>query len=391
MSIKMLSICVVTQQYQQVISGIGLHTRNLVSRLVSDGHRVTVVAPLDQSPSGKGNFRFIGVAPPLFKRNQARWFSLALSFARVLRLLELQEEFDLIHFTDARESLFCHTHTPTVGNVNDTYAAEVQSPSYYRRYYNDWALRWVYYRFVRYCESLALPRLKAIIANSHYTAKIIASQYHVPNERLYICYKSIDPEHYASVLTSRRSRSSRFHVLFVGGNMQRKGLPILIEAAPQILEELPNTEFWVVGNDAAISRMKDLCRTKGVDSNFCFWGWKPHDELLQLYAQADVFVMPSLVEAFGVVFLEAMACGVPAIGSSVGGIPEIVRHGYNGLLISPGNADKLAVAVSQVLRNASLQKRLREGGLETVQRFSVGHMMECTYQVYKTLLGSPAC
>lgn len=386
----MLSICVVTQQYKRVISGIGLYTRNLVSRLINDGHRVTVVAPLDQSPSGEEEFYFVGVAPPLFRHTQARWFSLAFSFARALRTLESREKFDLIHFTDARESLFCQTYAPTVGNVNDTYAAEVQSLSYYRRYYSDWALRWVYYHFVRYCESLALPRLKAIITNSHYTAKVVGSQCHIPNERLYICYKSIEPERYASVLTSRRPRSSAFHILFVGGNMQRKGLPVLIEAAPQILRELPNAEFWIVGEDAAVLRMKALCRAKGVDSNFRFWGWKPHSALLELYAQADVFVMPSLAEAFGVVFLEAMACGVPVIGSSVGGIPEIIQHGYNGLLVNPGNADELAAAVLQVLRNTTLQERLREGGLETVQRFSVGRMMECTYQVYEALLGFPA-
>lgn len=384
----MLSVCVVTQQYRQVVSGIGLHANNLVAWLVGDGHRVTVVAPSDQHLAGGSKFRFVGVPPPLFRHNQARWLSLAWAFARALRSLELKESFDLVHFTDARESLFCRLRAPVVGNINDTYAAEAGSLTYYRRHYADWALRWAYYQFVRQCEARALPRLQAVIANSHYTAEVVASQYRVSRERLYTCYKGIEPEQYSLALNRRRHDASQpFRVLFVGGNMQRKGLSTLIEAAPQILAALPRTEFWIVGGDAAAPRMQALCHAKGVETKFRFWGWRPHDALLNLYAQADVFVMPSLVEAFGVAFLEAMACGIPVIGTRVGGIPELIEHGHNGLLVSPGDAGELAQSLLQVLMDDTLRERLVEAGLETVRRFNVDRMMRCTYQVYEALLG----
>ncbi len=85
-----LNLCVVTQQIGSVISGIGLHARNLVKQLCADGHRVTVIAPVDQRPEGEPGYRFIGVPPAWPGQNQARWFSLSLSFARVLNRLQHQ-------------------------------------------------------------------------------------------------------------------------------------------------------------------------------------------------------------------------------------------------------------------------------------------------------------
>jgi len=101
------SICVATQQYRSVISGIGLHARNLVARLSADGHAVVLLAPEDQRPPNGGPLSFYGVPPPLFAGTQARWLTLAWSFGRALRTLQRKQAFDLIHFTDARESLFC--------------------------------------------------------------------------------------------------------------------------------------------------------------------------------------------------------------------------------------------------------------------------------------------
>jgi glycosyltransferase involved in cell wall biosynthesis len=129
-----------------------------------------------------------------------------------------------------------------------------------------------------------------------------------------------------------------------------------------------------------------LCHSAGVEASFRFWGWKSQAELLDFYAQADVFVMPSLVEAFGVVFLEAMASGIPVIGTRAGGIPELIEHGRNGLLSEPGDVVGLAESLLGLLADVPLQQRLRHAGLETAQSFDVERMMQCTYQVYQTVL-----
>ena len=205
--------------------------------------------------------------------------------------------------------------------------------------------------------------------------------------RAKVCYKAINPEQYTSVLSIRASlpHNAPKRVLFVGSNMQRKGLPVLIRAAPYILASLPETEFWVVGEDRCVPRMKELCRAEGVEHAFRFWGWRSGSDLLKLYSQADVLAMPSLVEALGVVFLEAMACGIPVVGTHVGGIPEIVKEGYSGLLVAPGDSLQLAQAITWLLRDSELRSRLIRGGIETAYRFNVQRMMQCTYEVYRNL------
>lgn len=388
----MLSICLVTQQFARIISGIGLHSQLLVAQLVKDGHRVTVLAPADQhSYAADSSISFIKVPIPFLANSQARWLTLSWWFARALGRLD--RSFDIIHFTDAREALFCYNqHMPFVGNVNDTYAAERRSLAYYRQFYTDWFPRWFYYWIVRVCEKRVFPRLQAIIANSWYTAEVLKTRYPIVPELLWVCYKAIDLKKYTPVLKARKYRSigATKRILFVGGNMQRKGLPTLIRAAPYVLSIIPEAEFWIVGEDRFIPQMKKLCRLLGVDHAFHFWGWRSGDELLEIYGQADVFTMPSLVEALGVVFLEAMACGLPVVGTSVGGIPEIIKQGYNGLLVEPANAAHLAHALIQVLTDNTLRQQLVEGGLATVSQFNVERMMNCTYTVYRSVVNSGA-
>jgi len=366
-----------------------LHANYLVSELVKDGHRVTVVAPLDQRPAGDIPFSFVGVHRPLLRYSHARWIALSWLFARLLSCVSTS--FDIIHFTDAREALFLlysqSRYGCVVGNVNDTYAAEDRDIMYYRQFYSDWLSRWLYYRFLRICERNVYPKIGAIIANSNYTAKVLIEKYPVSPHRVRVCYKAINPEQCTSVLSTRASlpHNAPKRVLFVGSNMQRKGLPVLIRAAPYILASLPRTEFWVVGEDRCIPRMKELCRAEGVEHAFRFWGWRSGSDLLKLYSQADVLAMPSLVEALGVVFLEAMACGIPVVGTSVGGIPEIVKDGYNGLLVSPGDNLQLAQVIIRLLQDENLRSHLAKGGIETAYQFSVQRMMECTYEVYRNL------
>jgi glycosyltransferase involved in cell wall biosynthesis len=96
--------------------------------------------------------------------------------------------------------------------------------------------------------------------------------------------------------------------------------------------------------------------------------------------------MPSLTEALGVTFLEALAAGCVPIGTCTGGIPEIIHDNENGLLVPPDQPEKLAAAVLRVLRDPALAERLAKNGLESLQPFSIDAMMACTYQVYQTVL-----
>jgi len=380
-----LKICVITQQLGKIFSGPGLHTYNLVNALIADGHNVCVIAPINQRPSKLLNFEFISIDQSILNGTQARWIPLSFLYWRKFRRIS-HKNFDLIHFTDARESLFFRTDIPCVGNINDTYAAELRSISYYQKHFTDWYIRWPYYLMARLFEKFAYSKLDVLIANSEFTAKTIHEKYRINEKKIHVCYKGIDVSKYQSAEIKERNFQNSPVILFVGTNMQRKGLPTLIHAAHIVTQKIPNVKFWIVGEDKTLPEMKKLCINEGVDNSFVFWGWKSQEELSELYSQADIFVMPSLTEALGVVFLEAMASGLPVIGTNIGGIPEIIQDGINGLLVPPDDSTALARALTKLLVDVELRKEISGNAQKMVQRFSVGRMMETTYQIYSSLL-----
>jgi len=380
-----LSICIVSQQYKSVISGIGLHTRNLISGLIKDGHRVLLVTQRTQLFDDPDcPVEIVTVPAAFFQNSQARWIGLSWSFAKRLRELLAREYFDLIHFTDARESLWFKGHPTVIGNVNDYYAAELRPFRYYKRYYADARERWAYYHFLHRCERIAFRRLKALVANSHYTLEAIRRHYRLPAEKVFQCYKSINLDSFNQPRTPCKEGKL---VLFAGGNMQRKGLGTLICAVPRIEKQFGKVTFCIVGADKNLNKLKKLAQKVGAADRFFFSGWLPNESLLKLYSQAHLFVMPSLAEAFGMVLLEAMASGIPVVATKVGGIPELVGGEENGLLVRPDSPDELADAVAAVLSNPGLSEKLSKNGRKRAEQFGIGAMLECTYGVYEAVLG----
>jgi glycosyltransferase involved in cell wall biosynthesis len=384
----MRSICIVTQQYKSIISGVGLHAHNLLAGLQRDGHRVTLLTQVTQQDDALPDHVEVLTVPVAFMQSsQARWISLAWRFAQKLRQMNATERFDIVHFTDAREALpFAGHHPAVVGNVNDYYAAQMRPFRYYHRYYADHWKRWLYYAFVHSCERIGLRRLGAIIANSDYTRDVIQQAYQLDRRRLFKCFKCIDLSLFDGSL---RACCSEELILFAGGNMQRKGLTVLIQAAPSVLAMRPDVRFCVVGQDDNLPKMQQLCRSVGVADQFEFMGWIPNSELRKLYRRASMFVMPSLMEAFGVAFLEAMASGTPVVGTRVGGIPELIQHGWNGLLVDVDSPADLAEALLAILGNPDLAARLGRNGQRTAQCFGTEQMLACTYHVYEYVLGEP--
>lgn len=386
-NLQPLHVCVVTQQLRNVISGIGLHAKNLINHLLVDGHKVTVVVPQNQLPDPPISFTSIAISNNIFINNHARWLPTSYQFSHAIKELEKKSKIDLFHFTDAREALFFNSKIPIVGNVNDTYAIDIKSPSYYRRYYTDWISRWLYYSTIHQLEKITYPRLNAIITNSHFTSNVLISKYSINPNRVYTIHKSIDLNLYINPSKMINSDHPP-RILFVGGNMQRKGLPTLISAAPQIIETFPNCEFLIVGKDKAENKLKTITKKIGVNDHFIFLGWKDQQQLIQLYRNANVFVLPSLTEAFGVVILEAMACGIPVIASNVGGIPEIITNGENGITIPPDDSKSLAEVIIKLLQDNKLQAQIIKKAYSSIYKFDVSIMMSKTYKVYASLLNS---
>jgi glycosyltransferase involved in cell wall biosynthesis len=172
-------------------------------------------------------------------------------------------------------------------------------------------------------------------------------------------------------------------ILFVGGNYLRKGLPALLRAAALLRPGHPDLRIHVVGGDRRRPRFERLARRLGVAGAVAFHGWRDNDRVRSLMAGADLFAMPSRVEAFGLVYLEAMRAGTPVIATCRGGAAEAFADGREALLVDPDDPAAIAAAIRRIGEEPDLRRTLVEGGRAAAARFTVEAAVAATEAVYR--------
>jgi len=140
-----------------------------------------------------------------------------------------------------------------------------------------------------------------------------------------------------------------------------------------------------VGDGSERSNLQKQADELGVGGDIEFVGERAHDELPDWYSKADIFVMPSLSEGFGITAIEAMAAGLAIVVTWVGSLPEIVRDGETGILVEPKRADQIHDAVLRIYNNEILRVALAESAKSEVQRFDWHHSAQKVYEVYRQL------
>jgi len=175
-------------------------------------------------------------------------------------------------------------------------------------------------------------------------------------------------------------------VLFVGRLVYEKGIQVLINAVPKILEKV-NAKFVVVGNGYMKEPLWEHVKRMGLTHKVLFTGFVDDETLRNLQKCADVSVVPSLFEPFGIVALEAMAAKSPVVVSDTGGLSEIVEHDVTGVKIYPDNPDSLAWGVTRVLLDECYANRLRENAYHmVVEKFNWEKISQQTKGVYERVL-----
>lgn len=147
-------------------------------------------------------------------------------------------------------------------------------------------------------------------------------------------------------------------ILFVGSLITRKGVNFLIMAMSTILETYPNYQLVIVGDGPLRNELERLVSKLNLTNNVEFVGDLSPKDVRVLMQKSQVFVLPSIEEGQGVVILEALACGLPCVGSAVGGIPEMIRPDLTGVLVPPGDAVSIASGIDYILSNPSRWQRM---------------------------------
>jgi alpha-maltose-1-phosphate synthase len=200
-----------------------------------------------------------------------------------------------------------------------------------------------------------------------------------------VIHNGIDPERFRR--TTARDQLDRLrvtppYVLFVGRITDQKGIFHLLEAAPALPDGVQLVLCAAAPDTPEIEER--LRRTLARHPNAHWIGeMVPVDEVMQLYSHASVFVCPSVYEPFGLINLEAMACGTPVVASAVGGILEVVQDGVTGFLVEPGRPDQLAEKIGRLLADPAQARSMGQAGRKRVEeRFSWDSVAERTEGVY---------
>ena len=187
-------------------------------------------------------------------------------------------------------------------------------------------------------------------------------------------------------------RSTRTHrLLFVGRLERRKGIHELLAALPGLLNEFPDWECDIVGQEPPGESASPVCeafmgthKAKHWLRRVRFRGSVTDDELTELYRACDLFVAPSLFESFGLIFHEAMQFGKPVVGTTAGGIQEVVEHSKEGLLVAPGDADALRKALCELMSDPGRRRAMGlAGALRIRERNNYRTMADRMERVYR--------
>jgi len=175
-------------------------------------------------------------------------------------------------------------------------------------------------------------------------------------------------------------------VLSVSNLKKTKGVDLTIQALATLVSRYPNLQLRVVGDGEERENLERLARELKVERHVTFLGKLPHAAVIEEMAKAEIFCLPSWQEGFGVVYIEAMAQGVPVIGVKGEGIEDAVIHQENGLLVAPQSVEEVASALDYLLADPERARMIGENGHRTVKNaFTWGHNARKTVAVYQSL------
>jgi glycogen synthase len=236
-------------------------------------------------------------------------------------------------------------------------------------------------------------RSDRVIACSTFMREQIMDVFGVPQVSIEVIPNGIDPEDLQPYDCDELDRLRREFaspteslVLLVGRLVYEKGFQVALEALPRIIERLPSTRFVVAGSGTHEGELRLQARELGLMNHGTFVGWIGDDVLHSLYRIADVCVVPSIYEPFGLVALEAMASSCPCIVADTGGLREVVPHDEVGLRFRARDPESLAEMSVRMLADAKLCRRLVAEAVEHLERFDWADVAERTAAVYDELL-----
>jgi glycosyltransferase involved in cell wall biosynthesis len=315
-------------------------------------------------------YEIAGMKDPMFKLN--------LSPKITKKMRKILEKFDVVHCHHAFARLpLTGIHAADMINIPSVLTTHTVS------LFPDAEYLWrpLSYGYPRY--RLQISKVKKIIAVSESAKTFI--EYFADENKIRVIPNGVDVNRFSPDNKNEKG-DNRPTILYMGRLVPKKGVPVLIRAMKNIVKKYPDALLIVGGKGKMKTFLSSYANTLGLKENVRFLGYVPDSMLPSLYSSSDVFVLPSTTsESFGITLLEAMASGTPVIGSSVGGIPEVI--GDCGFIVEPGNPKKVSDAVITLLDDENLREKLgRKGRKRVEEKYSWDIIGKNIINVYKEVM-----
>ena len=374
-----------------VVGGLGRHVAALARTLTAQGHEVHVVtrddpgnpAPPDEWVDGIHVVR-VTEAPPVIPFGELIAWVLAFNNRAQTAASKLLREhrFDVVHAHD-------WLVTYAAAGLRETWGVPVVATIHATEYgrHQGW-LPGPMNKLIHQVEWWLTYEARRVITCSHYMQDQVQEIFHLPPEKIDVVPNGVDPRDFEvdpedaratrASLTGPRTRM----VLFAGRLEYEKGVQTLLHALTRVRAQVGPTRLFVAGIGTYSEELRRQVRELKLQRHVRFTGFVRDRELRLLYGAADVAVAPSIYEPFGLVAVEAMACGTPVVVGDTGGLREIVADG-SGLSFTPQDAGELAEALTRVLTDRELAAELvRRGTARARDRYDWAAVAHRTVEVY---------
>jgi starch synthase len=404
-----MKIVILTNEYPpNVYGGAGVHVRYLVKEIAGiDENSASVrVLCFGSQELRQRNLQVHGVDPDL------QYTTRDLRFPELLHILI--REIAMTGSVDAADIIHCHTwYTHLAGCLlKQLVGGRLVLTTHSLEPHRPWKLEQLgtAYNASSWIEQTAYENADGVIAVSHSMKEDVQKLYNVAAPKIRVIHNGIDIEEYRSqvdpdVLRRYGINPGKPYILFVGRITRQKGIAHLVRAIPHIQSSVQIVLCAGAADTRGLeqeiaTRIEEARATSG---NEILWipQMVPKPDIFSIYSAASLFVCPSIYEPFGIINLEAMACGTPVVASAVGGIPEIVIPGETGLLVSFEAADPrnpeprdpaqfsrdLAAAIDTLLKAPETIEYMRAKARERVEKlFSWNSVARQTLDFYRHLM-----
>lgn len=353
----------ITREFPPESGGIGYYVYNLSKKLIERGHKVTVIT----RGTSKKTFKEVVEGIDVFKVTFFPLYPMHLSIHGLFMnslLKSLEPFFDLVHVHSPLPPLI-KTHLPIMTTVHTS----MRTDSKYHEVFDFYSL------LEKLLSTYISPPIESklfSISNSittvSYSVVEELKDYGLESEKITVLGNGVNEKIFFPIFTpNNKYRNGQKYVLYTGILRARKGLFDLVKCAKLVSDVKPDVRFIICGKGPFLRKLEKEVREQRMQSQIELLGFVKREELIKLYQNATLHVVPSHYEGLPTVLLEAMSCGLPVVATDVCGNKEVISSGVNGFLVPPKSPKAMADVILWLLENGPVRERVGKAARKTIE------------------------